>query len=465
MKHAPMPPSRGTHALVLVSLLAFHLLVALTQSVNCFPDDGWFQSQHRIVGHFPGQDNYTPIAAPAFLYGLNHQIATLLGWDLVQELYLGAVMQALWLATALFLLWCALVRLGVRPLVAVPCIGWASIYLASTLITQSFWSENAALVLLCGLIYVIACLATSDHQAMRRTLGLAVAAGLLLGLLGMTRVIPLATMPLVWLLFLGLLPLRRWLMMAGVMAAACALVLVAAAWANQARFGRLELSNSTGRHLWQGIYPIADTLLHGVPGHHALKQAYPDLHTKDWWAIVPAMVPGMASHTQESLLRQVSTAAIRQNPLEWLKFGWHKFSTHAFKPLPRLGLWHRVDPATNVASRSSFLPAVLEAPSAAVRQVLDILHGVLAALHAPLLAAVLGMAGWVGVQALRSRQWRAEPACQLWAVVGFFGCVYASLQIEVALDRYAFPYFPLMVLGLGLGLGRIVHQPIWQAAP
>lgn len=71
---------------------AVGLLTALTQEVNCFPDDGWFQSQLRIFGRWPQADNYTPIAAPAFFYAMNHRAATLLSLTLAQEFYLGSLL-------------------------------------------------------------------------------------------------------------------------------------------------------------------------------------------------------------------------------------------------------------------------------------------------------------------------------------------------------------------------------------
>ena len=78
MKPAPGTPPTRADLLFAAILLGICLVTALTQAVNCFPDDGWFQTQHRIIGHWPGADNYTPIAAPAYFHAATHALAALL---------------------------------------------------------------------------------------------------------------------------------------------------------------------------------------------------------------------------------------------------------------------------------------------------------------------------------------------------------------------------------------------------
>ena len=93
MKHTPTFPwmEIATGA----ALLSLCLLVAGTQFVNPFPHDGWFESQYRLFGRFPGADNYSPIAAPALLYASVHQLAVLTGHGLEAEFYLGSLLQNL----------------------------------------------------------------------------------------------------------------------------------------------------------------------------------------------------------------------------------------------------------------------------------------------------------------------------------------------------------------------------------
>src|SRR4030095_10453315 len=66
---------------------------ALTLPITPWPMDGWFHSQYRLMGSFPGEDNYTPIAAPAVFYKIHHLVADLLGLDFVGEFYLASLAQ------------------------------------------------------------------------------------------------------------------------------------------------------------------------------------------------------------------------------------------------------------------------------------------------------------------------------------------------------------------------------------
>ncbi|MEM8779910.1 MAG: hypothetical protein AAGF26_13770, partial [Cyanobacteria bacterium P01_G01_bin.49] len=71
------------------------LIFALSQPVNPFPEDGWFQSQYKLLGQSHAGDNYTPIAAPALFYAAIHLIASLFQLNLSQEMYLGSFIQDL----------------------------------------------------------------------------------------------------------------------------------------------------------------------------------------------------------------------------------------------------------------------------------------------------------------------------------------------------------------------------------
>ena len=78
----------------IISLLGLMTLIsALFLPVNPWPLDGWFHTQDRLIGVFPGADNYTPIAAPAVFYKINHLLSAVLDLGTTGEFYLASVAQ------------------------------------------------------------------------------------------------------------------------------------------------------------------------------------------------------------------------------------------------------------------------------------------------------------------------------------------------------------------------------------
>lgn len=461
-------PARRLDLVFFVVLLAFCLLTALTQEVNCFPDDGWFQSQHRILGRWPGADNYTPIAAPAFFYALNHRVATLLSLPLVQEFYLGSLLQACMLFGALLFIFKALRRLAVSWALACAVVSGTAAYLGSTLLTQAFWSENAMVFLMAATTFLCARLmggaSSPDQRPASATHGTVLALALVLSLAVVTRVVPfilILPVAVLWLYRHGAGSALRAL---SVILTGMVLVVVLAMAANSYRFDRLELSNSTGRHLWQSIYPMAPQMLHDHPAYPALLAAYPELQKQDWWSIVPQRIPGYEHASQEAFLRELSLWAVKKHPGPWLRFGAQKFLGTLLKPLPRIGLWWRVDPATNPLARTQPLPPLLKDLSGPWRALLDLLHRAFSTVHAafvlvPLFvgAVALGLRRYAlqagratgkakGAPALTQRAIPASLVALCFFSFSFLSCVYLSLQVEVALDRYTIPYVPFLAM-------------------
>jgi hypothetical protein len=189
-------------------LLFFCLLVALSQFVNPFPHDGWFESQYRLFGRFPGADNYTPIAVPAFLYALIHFVTALFGLGLTAEFYLGSLTHHL-----------LLVLTGVFLYLSHRCLGYLKsgllasvlvvVFVESTLTPQAFWSENVTVFLMSAVLLVAFVILTTPKLSDRRFRGLALLLGFLLGGLTITRLVPFVILPGLVLLFRFYLPRDR----------------------------------------------------------------------------------------------------------------------------------------------------------------------------------------------------------------------------------------------------------------
>ena len=459
MKPAPGTPPTRADILFAAILLGICLVTALTQAVNCFPDDGWFQTQHRIIGHWPGADNYTPIAAPAYFHAATHALATLLTLNLTQELYLASILQSGMLFCALLCTYQALRRLQVSPTIARSVTGGAAAYLLATLVTQAFWSENTMILLMAAL----ACLVARQirHASPLRSRRANVARNLLLALVlsiaAITRVVPLILLIPLALVMVPRSGLANTLRSMATIVPAAALIIALAMLANAMRFDRLELSNSTGRHLWQSIYPIAPQMLHDHPAYPALQAAYPELHKQDWWSIVPQKIPGYEHHSQEAFLREISLWAVKHHPGPWLRHGADKFFTMVLQPLPRIGLWYRVDPATNPLGRTTPLPPLVGEPwSLAWRALLDKVHAVSSAIHPALVLFPL----LILLAPLPHRRMHTPPVWRLalaFYAVAFLSCLYISLQIEIALDRYTLPYAPFLAIMVGLAAQITTH--------
>src|SRR5450432_1380549 len=109
---APAKMTKNRNYIFLLWLLT--MTSALMLPVNPWPMDGWFHSQDRLVGTFPGVDNYTPIAAPAVFYKVNHLLADVLHLGMTGELYLASIAQnvLVFLSACLILFSCQ--KIGMR---------------------------------------------------------------------------------------------------------------------------------------------------------------------------------------------------------------------------------------------------------------------------------------------------------------------------------------------------------------
>jgi len=147
------------------------------------------------------------------------------------------------------------------------------------------------------------------------------------------------------------------------------------------------MTNSTGRHLWQGVNEIVDVALAGSPEFMRLKEVNPDIKGKNHWEI---RLPGQAHASSETadeelaivlareeVLKRLSIEAIRNAPLLFLQQGLIDFSKTIGLASYRVGFGQpgghykpldTREPLPPLARALRFVPPVLvKAAGAAIR--------------------------------------------------------------------------------------------------
>ncbi len=329
---------RGGGVILVLILTLATALAAVGLNVNPWPRDGWYQTQYLLFGRFPGWDDYTPIAAPALLYRGAHALASRMGLGLAGEFYVASALQNLLLLLDAFLIHGTLKLVGAGRLAGPLAIGFL-LFVLSIGLPQCFYSENAALFLMSALLLALARLLYGTGRSPGGFWGTAALCGVLIGLLALTRMTPLLLVPAVALLLFRRLPARRVAQFTAALVLITALMLGGTVLANRMRFGRYELTNSWGRHLWQGVKDFSDRALAHSSEYQALRRLDPHVQGEYWDKLppdvfVPAYVPIQTFvDPREPLLRRLAVEAIRAAPGLYLRHGAMKFvRTIGFAP-------------------------------------------------------------------------------------------------------------------------------------
>jgi hypothetical protein len=330
----------------IISLLGLMTLIsALFLPVNPWPLDGWFHTQDRLIGVFPGADNYTPIAAPAVFYKINHLLSAVLDLGTTGEFYLASVAQngLIFVSACLILLSCR--KMGTRWAANISASAFLAFAL-STGVSQAMWSDSVVIFLFSALIFETVNLYQREFSP--RQFGVATAvSGLMVGALIVTRAIPVLLIPCLALLLFGRLDRRRVTSYVASMSVISALFVLTMLTSNYARFGRFELTNSSGRHLWESVKTMSDRLLASSSDYSALHQIDPKIQGKGWWEI---QLPSSAAEFHgERLFKSLAREAIANEPVLFLEQGVRKFTTRIARSPPRLGFyslpdWYRQAP-------------------------------------------------------------------------------------------------------------------------
>ncbi len=356
------PTNAGTETVLtdrvfIAVLAAGTLLSALTLTVNPWPRDHWFETQYLLYGNFQGQDNYTPITLPALLFKLTGLLAQSLGLDLAGEMYVASLAQNVLMLLAALFVYYACRRLGLRALAQIGALIFL-VHVLSTGLPQAFWSENVVLFLFAAALYVNVRIYTDAGGEAARFWWRASASSVLIGLLVITRMTPVFLIPALALLFYGRMSLRRLAGYTGLMVLTTSVLIGVMLASNYARFGRAEITNSSGRHLWQGVTPIVDQALANSAEFQELRRLTPDIEGKDYWSV---RLPDdeRKEFAGEALFGRLSRQAIRAAPLSYLALGVCDFVVTIGRAPYRLGFG---DPVKyNPLHTDKLLPAIAEA--------------------------------------------------------------------------------------------------------
>jgi hypothetical protein len=358
----------GEDRCVIAILLLTTLVSALSLPVNPWPRDFWFETQYWLFGTFPGQDNYTPIAAPAVFFRMIHLCALALGLDTRGELYLASLTQnaLLFLTTCFVYYSCKLLRIGMTAGVVAFLF---LVFVLSTGLAQAFWSENLVLFLFSVVLYFNLKIYYERAESARGFWPLAIGSSFLVGVLTVTRMTPIFLIPALFFLFFWRLSYMRLFAYLGLASVLTALLLTGMIASNELRFGRAELTNSSGRHLWQGVSPIVERALASADSteYLELKEINQSLQGKRFWEI---RLPDddRREYQGEELLGRIAREAIRSAPLMYLRMGLMDFVTTVGRAPYRLGFGER-DTHYDPLNTETPLPAVGETilPRSAVR--------------------------------------------------------------------------------------------------
>ena len=435
-----------------LSMLAFCLLAALTQSVNPFPHDGWFESQSRLLRRFPGADNYTPIGAPAFFYAMTHAIRLVFGGGLEAQFYIASFAQNLLLYFSGVFLYLTHRLLGL-PRLGLLASSALILFVQATLLAQAFWSESILIFLVSAILLAGVYLAGSADGLPRLSYySILLLCNLLLAVSIVTRVVPILILPGLIFLVWSRYSQRETIRFAALSTGICAFVVLLFMTANLYRFGRFELSNSVGRHLWNVVSPRADTMLAGSREYRIVKAAVPDVQGMHWWDLNEEKVAEQMHVSLEELLRTLSFHAIRHDPLMFVSAGLE----NAWRVLPdapsRLGL-DRAE-YTNPLGRDSSLPPIAR-PFPLFEKFLGAIHRIGALVYpyfvyGTLLVTIANSA--MNDPLLRRRFSRSNEDGNFIAAVSgfsffvFVSALYVSSQIETPVSRIVIPYLPVLAL-------------------
>ena len=437
----------------LAALFGVCLLVFLTQEINPFPYDGWFDSQHRLFERDPGGDNYTPVAAPALLYAGLHALASAAGLGLETEMRLGALAHQLMLACVGAWIFLSHRLLGLGWLGAVVSL-LAVLFIQSVHLPQAFWSENVTAFLVTLSVWLGLEIATRRGAPTGRFGLLSAALALSIALATITRAIPLLLLPGVIVLVRPYLPAQRRRWFAAGLCLAVTTVILAQMATNQWRYGRFELSHSAGLHLWNAIAFRSHVFVGDSPLYLEMKRLQPEIEGCWWWELPKPEGEGAAMARLADAVRPMVVAGIRRHPGLFLKIGLSNLK--ATLPLAPYRIGNDPPDASEPLRRRRLAPAW--APSPTIERLLDAALEPLRRLYSLAVTTGLG-AGLLALAALwRFQTDRSEPPWRelrgrafLWSAFIVVGGVYASNQIERPDPRFTLPYLGAAALMASLG--------------
>ncbi|MAG00377.1 MAG: hypothetical protein CL388_04080 [Acidiferrobacteraceae bacterium] len=357
--------------IAIIATAAICALSAFLSPVDPWPVDQWYQTSLSLAGQ-PGPDNYSPISAPAVQYHFTHLLASLFGLDLRGEFYLSAIVQNVMLAGSGILLFATAKSLTSSLTALFVTLGF-TLFCVSMGLPQSHLSENATLLLISGWLY----LAIKHYRTLFQD-GTApswldsVILAFLLAAAVLTRMVPVFLLISLVFLFWGRMKNGRVLAELSLALVFTALLMSLLASSNQDRFGRAELTDSFGRHMWQGITHMDRDVLMKSPLYRELAAASPESVGKPWWE-VKRPDPDMTLTEMDNLLNDISKEVILTSPFDYALEGINKLIRRIGRAPYKVG-FTGANKNYNPLEVDEFLPGLLTAISPQLAVVGDGFH-------------------------------------------------------------------------------------------
>jgi hypothetical protein len=326
----------------------------------------------------------------------------------------------------------------------------------STNLPQAFYSESTVIFLMAAVMWVIVVLPPYAEAGGRKFWTLTAIGAVLVGLLVLTRMTPVFLIPAIALLFFRRMPLRRIAQFTGAASVMTVLLLGATVLAIHARFGLYELTNSSGRHLWQGVLTLADEATLGdSPDYQRLEAQSPHIQGLNWWEVPPGGFFFTTVDPREQALASLSKEVIRKRPGAYLLEGARKFVTTIGVAPYSFGTGGSYG-HTNPLHRSELLPSMAALMNVGGYE--RVVHGVMRRVYIlftwayPITIIAIGVT-WVVLLVRREKAPPPAPVLSFYSFLAllFFGTLWFSWQIEIENSRNAVPYMPLWAIMLAMG--------------
>lgn len=375
-----MKSSRTALFFVYCGILFFIVLCSfLFQPVNCFPEDGWFLSQHRLFAkQSPASNNVHPIAAPAVFYKFNNLFLRAVNAYTPEAEFYFSVMMHHFLLFASAILWFkigGLLGLGM----AHTGIGLFYVVLVeAAFLPQSFWSENISMPLVMYVLYEAIKMHTMPVPTGKGSLSGPALLGLALGLLITTRVTPVIFLPAIYLLLFQspvsrVRKIQNGAMITGISLAVVLLMMTG----NMLRYGKFEFTSNVGGHLWNILHDEPEPILKETRQFQNLRSSIdPRKLRVFYWELEGRLrksgnpeleVYANNGRRYQEFLRSMVLEGVQNHPFLFFNVVAGK-TMRSFRSLEvaRVGKWGDVSasglrtPLRNPLQRTEYLPAPVE---------------------------------------------------------------------------------------------------------
>lgn len=302
-------------------------LFYLILPVNPWPIDGWYLSKDTLFSYLPNEDNYTPVAVPAYVYRSLYFVGGILGVSETGQFYLAAFFQYLILFVSMWYVYRTLSLIYAQKVAFGTTLVWLVFVLIKGL-PMAFWSENIMLFLMSLTVYLSVNGLVDSEKSPYGNVLIFVFLSFSIGLMATTRITPILIIPLLLVVSIGRYSVRRLSLVTGAMLVLSLLMLEAVKVQNLFIFERYEVSNSIGRHLWQGVSPLSTETGIDSVALSEFRERVPEIDGLNWWEVFDkykSVYPARTEVQFEDELKVVALDIIYENPNAYISLGVKKF--------------------------------------------------------------------------------------------------------------------------------------------